>query len=339
MKKVLIIAAGGTICMTKQPDGSLAPACSIEEVFDLAPRAKEVADLSFVFVTDIDSTDMHPELWRTIAKTVAENYDAYDGFVIAHGTDTMAYTASALSFALQGLRKPVVLMGAQKPPYDIATDVVTNLINAIKVATMPLQEVVIVFATSILRGNRARKRSELELEAFYSPNAPELGHIAMAPELYTERLLVPKVDHLIFEPDFDNNIVVFELVPGLKPAYVDAVIASGCKGIIIKAFGPGNVPNENSPYSLIESIRAATAAGVPCLITSQCPLGSTRMQMYKVGYDALRAGAIPGYNMTTEAATAKLMWVLARTNDLRKIREYMNTDLAGEVTILKDGVQ
>jgi L-asparaginase len=282
---------------------------------------------------------MHPELWRTIAKTIHENYDAYDGFVITHGTDTMAYTASALSFALQGIRKTVVLTGAFVPSFDVATDAINNLVNAVKVACMSLSEICVVFGTSILRGNRAQKKSEVEFEAFHSPKAPPLGRIAVEPELHTERLLVPNRERFLLEADFENAVAVFELVPGMKAEYFEAIIEKGARGVILKAFGPGNVPNKNSPHSLTDAIHAATEKEVPVVVISQCSTGSTRMQMYEVGYDALRAGAIPGHDMTVEAAATKLMWVLARTDSVDKVRAFMNTSLAGEVTIPVGGVQ
>lgn len=325
--------AGGTICMSRKSDGSLAPAHSIEEVVKMVPRIDEVAELSYAFVSDVDSTNVHPQIWTELTKTIEENYELYDGFVVTHGTDTLAYTASALSYSLQNLTKPVVLTGAQKPPFDIATDAINNLINAVIVATMPVTEVCVVFGTSILRGNRSQKRSEVELQTFHSPIAFPIGQITLEPHLYSEQLYKPNGTELKVMPEFNSNVAVMKLVPGFRSDYLQSILEKGCQGIVLEAYGPGNIPNEKSPFSLLEFIRETTKSGIPFLVTTQCPVGATSMQMYEVGHQAFEAGAIPGYNMTTEAAATKLMWALAQTQDLAEIRTILETNLAGEVTL------
>ena len=329
MKKICLIGCGGTIAMKRKDDGMLAPAGNVGDLLSLAPGIRKLADFSFRFVADIDSTNMHPAIWNKLAQTIFEEYENFDGFVITHGTDTMAYTASALSFALQNLDKPIVLTGAQKSIFDLASDAQNNLINAAKVALLGVPEVVIVFGTKILRGSRAQKKSESQLNAFWSPVVSPLGYIGIEPQIEASRIWRCESNSLKFVPDFESEIVFFQLFPGLDGKYIEAAVDCGCRGIILNSYGAGNIPN--GEFSLLPAIKKAVKNNVPVVVATQCVKGSTRM-IYEVGQSALEAGAISAFDMTSEAVAAKLMWIMAQTRDMETIRGMMGTNFCGEIT-------
>ncbi|MFA6376870.1 MAG: asparaginase [Candidatus Paceibacterota bacterium] len=329
-KRICFIYCGGTIGMVRKGDGLLGPAQNSGDLISLVPGLENLADFGYEFVADIDSTNMHLAIWKKLAQTIFDKYENYDGFVIAHGTDTMAYTASALSFALQNLAKPVVITGAQKPIIDLASDGQNNLINAAKVALLDVPEVCIVFGTKVLRGNRAQKRSESKLNAFWSPVALPIGCIAIEPEIAFDRVIRAQNKDLVLKPDFENEVIFYQIFPGLNGKYIESALDGGCKGIILNSYGAGNIPNGD--YSLLPVIKKAVAADIPVVITTQCVEGSARL-MYEVGAAALEAGAISVRDMTSEAAATKLMWVLAQTQDMLEIKNIMRQNIAGEISV------
>jgi len=329
MKKICIIGCGGTIAMRKADNGMLAPAGSSQDLLSLVPGIRELANIDYRFVADIDSTNMYPAIWKKLAQTIYDEYRNYDGFVVTHGTDTMAYTASALSFALQNLNKPIILTGAQKSIFELASDAPNNLINAIKVTLLGVPEVCVVFGSKILRGNRAQKKSESQMDAFWSPTVPPLGNIALEPQIDTKRLIHWDNDNLQFIPGFETDVVFYQLFPGLDGKYIEAAIERGCRGIILNSYGAGNVPN--GEMSLLPVIKKAVGNNIPVIVATQCAQGSTRI-IYQTGYAAMDVGAISAFDMTSEAAATKLMWVLAQTREMEKIRKMMRTNLCGEIT-------
>ncbi len=333
INKILLLFTGGTIAMVRKRDGSLKPSKSVEELLSLLPELDQLSAFDYEYITNIDSSNMHPGIWTKLAQAIYKNYDKYNGFVVIHGTDTMAYSATALSFVFQNLNKPIVFTGSQKPIVDIGSDGRNNLINAIKVANMDIPEVCIVFATEILRGNRTEKRSEVKLNTFWSPVAMQLGTINIKPEIFSERIFKWKSKELIFKPNFEKNIMLFNLFPGINSKYIEQTINNGCKGIILSSFGAGNIPNKNN--SLIPLVKKAYKAKIPVIITSQCVEGSAQLYMYEGGFAAKKFGAISGLDMTNEAAIAKLMWVLAQTNDFEEIRELIQTNVAGEISTVQ----
>ena len=330
MKRICIIYCGGTIAMQKNPDGSLAPAKKAPKLLEMFPGIEKLADFGSRFIANIDSTNMHPEIYRRLAMTIAQDYNEYDGFVITHGTDTMAYTAAALSFALRNLKKPVVLTGSQKPIFELESDAPYNFINAVKVASMNIPEVCIVFGSDILRGNRAKKISATKLNAYCSPLAPLLGKIGKKIKITKTQILKPSQKTLEIISGFENNIMFCQLFPGLEPKIIDMAIENGYKGIILNAYGTGNVPNDG--YSLIEAIANATARNIPVIIASQCLQGTVISDRYEVGSAAINAGAISALDMTSETAIIKLMWVLAQTNNMQGIKQLMQKKIAGEIS-------
>lgn len=317
--------------MKRKADGMLAPAASADELAALVPGIEALADFGYKFAADIDSTNMHPAIWKNLAQIIFDEYKNYDGFVVTHGTDTMAYTASALSFALRNLDKPVVITGSQKSIFDLASDAPNNLINAVKTALLEVPEVCLVFGSRILRGNRSQKISEKKLDAFWSPMVLPLGCIALEPEITAERIWHWPSGNLEFAPNFENEVVFYQLFPGLDKKYIEAAIERGCKGIILNSYGAGNVPN--GEFSLLPAIKKAAEKNIPVVVATQCVEGSTRM-IYEVGKAALEAGAIPAFDMTSEAAATKLMWVLAQTKEMEKIKEMMRTNYCGEITAI-----
>lgn len=361
-KKICIFYTGGTIGMERRRTGSggyvLEPPTSGKD-FLRSVKADEdvdrIADITFVPLMNKDSTNVVPEDWTKMALAVQRKMDDdFDGFVIAHGTDTMHFTASALAFAFgPSLKKPIVLTGAQATPDISHGDARVNLLRAVEVACKDLREVVVVFGDFVWRGCRVQKKDEKRFDAFETPAEFPLGYI-------TEEIILSgfvrnstsKIgDHDFgFAPSFANGLVQISLIPGLKPNLLFPVLEShDCEGVILQSFGAGNVPNEGV-YSFNEFIRHAVRAEKPVVIASQFPANSTLASYYKPGLDAIEAGAIPTGNMTNAAATAKFRWAMALANDVEveildkknkkiqknakveRVRELMHRNYVGEVT-------
>lgn len=315
--------------MTRNKKGYLEPFLSAKQLVDKVPEINQVADIDLVQVVNIDSTNIQPHHWIEVAEAIHSRYAKYDGFVVTHGTDTMVYTAAALSFALQNLDKPIVLTGSQKPLDDIASDAKNNLVNACKVASMNLAEVCIVFGSMILRGSRAKKKSEVMLDAFWSPVALPIGRIHLEPMFINSHIKREK-RILRYSASFNSNVGVYEIIPGMNPKYLLNDLSDGIEGVVLSAPGAGNVPHlENS---LIPVIEKARSLHIPVVVTTQCLEGSAQMSLYEAGTLALQAGAISGGDMTHEAATVKLMWLLASKKDKSNIHSSIQTNFAGELT-------
>lgn len=310
--------------------GALQPASSAVDIIRDFPEIQKFVSLDFKMVVNIDSSNMTPEYWTEIASQIYRLYDQYDGFVVAHGTDTMAYTSSALSFALQNLSKPVVFTGSLIPLNEIGSDGRNNLIYACLTATLDIAEVCVVFSNKILRANRSKKYHESLVAVFHSPNFPALGELGR-PTTLNEWRKKRRKRTLEYRADFESNISLLKLFPGFDPVIVEKVLERGAKGIILEGFGPGNVPfmDENS---LLPQIEKATDMGVPIVLANQMEKGVTNLTSYEAGYSAMKAGAISSKDMTTEATVTKLMWTLSRTRKMSEIKRIMEKDLAGEIT-------
>lgn len=329
---LLLLYCGGTIGMRQDiRTSALRPSLTAEDLLTYEKQLRDEFDITAQTITNIDSTNMQPHHWSTIAAAIAESYDDYDGFVVTHGTDTMAYTASALSFALQNLGKPVVLTGSQVPPEMLGSDALNNLVHACQVATMDFAEVAIVFGTKILRGNRSMKVSESERNAFISPVFPELGSIRLQPEFTYPNIQRRHSGKLEVKKDFEGRIAVIKCIPGLEPSTVNNIIESGIDGLILETFGPGNLPNDEN--SLLPCIRLAAKKKIPVLISTQCIYGTTRMYLYEVGQQALKLGVVPTRDMTPETAFVKLKWALGQTHDITKVLEILDKNIAGEMSV------
>lgn len=314
--------------MKKNKAGTLVPFHEGKILLEKVPHLTKIAQISVTEITNIDSTNIDHHVWTKLAHVIKDNYSAYDGFVVTHGTDTMAYSACALSFALGKLSKPVIFTGSQKPIDDIPTDAVNNLINAVIIAVYDVAGVYIVFGSKILRGNRATKMSESSLDAFDSPMIAPIGEISLQPrlsELYKKGKKA--ANGISLKADFKPDVISIILTPGLNVGYLEKLTDSS-KGIILSAFGPGNIPDKLLPFLI-----KAKKWNIPVIIISQCRKGITQMQLYEVGSKALRYGAIPGNDMTIEAAVTKLMWILAQTHNLKDIKQAFQKNYFGEVTV------
>jgi L-asparaginase len=272
------------------------------------PVLRKIAAIETRILFNLDSSDIQPHHWVELAETVHGALVRYDGVVIVHGTDTMAYTASALAFLLPGLDRPVVLTGSQTPLADVRTDARTNLVDACHLATMRIPEVGIAFHSRLLRGCRATKLDAWGMSAFGSPSCPPLAELGLGvqlgPHLLPPRPIAP------FDPRIDPRVIVVRTFPGLDPKLLQGALVAGVQGMVIEAFGAGNVPRlENS---LIPVIRSASASDVPVVIVSQSSRGAVDLSRYEGGSEAARAGAIGAGDMTPEAALTKLMVTLGR---------------------------
>ena len=327
-KKVLILFCGGTIIMTPSRGGGLKSPSRNEAVRILKgiePRLKEIADYRIRYVGNIDSTNMTPRDWDRIIGEIGKQYAKYDGFVITHGTDTMAYTAAALSLALQGLGKPVVLTGSQIPGWEIRTDARRNLVNAMTLSVMDASGVFVVFNERVILGSRASKASESKLDAFTSVNASDAGELRVGIRL-DKNLPGRKAGALSVHPGFEPHIFVTTLTPGCDPNDLVFLLSNRrIRGIVIQAYGTGNIP-----YDFDAFFKLARAKKIPVVVRSQCLHGMTMMKSYDVGLRALKLGVVEGRDQSLEMLSVKLMWALKRY-PYGKIPEIMNRNFAGEI--------
>jgi L-asparaginase len=309
----------------------LEPAASARDLVTELPILARIADIESRVVFDLDSGDMQPADWLTIARAVhgALSEGKWDGIVVVHGTDTMAYTASALALLLGPLPRPVVLTGSQRPLFEARSDARQNLIDAAYIATMPVHEVSIAFATRVLRGARATKRDAWALDAFDSPScAPlaELGvDVEIAPHVRPAGELAPLDAHI------EERVLAVRVAPGMHPNLLRGALRAGVRGLVLMTYGTGNLPHL-AAGSIIPAIDEARERGVPVLVVSQCPRGHVDMRRYAGGAQAAAAGAISGGDMTVEAAIAKLMIGLGRFGAGEALRAFLEKDIVGERT-------
>lgn len=336
MPKVLVLHTGGTLMMRSAAVEGEAPLTPDVYGRDLAaelPSLERIADLETRILLTMDSGDLQPAHWVVIAQEVhaAAADPTIDGIVIVHGTDTMAYTASALGLLLGPIPKPVVLTGAQRPLTLARTDARENLIDAVLVATLPVPEVTIAFASRALRGVRATKRDAWAFDAFDSPNCPPLVELGLgvdvAKHVRAPGPLAP------FDARLEPHVLAVRVFPGIDPALVRGAVRAGVRGLVLEAYGTGNLPHLGG--SLIPALEEARERGVPVLVVSQCLRGFVDMGAYAGGAEAKRAGAISGGDMTVEAAIAKLMIGLGRYGDPSILRPWLEADVSGERTPLE----
>ncbi len=298
---------------------------AIKTLLNMEPRLKRIANLSVHYLDNIDSTNMEPKHWNAMTAVIAEKYRKFDGFVITHGTDTMAYTASALSYSLQNLGKPVVVTGSQIPGAKIETDARRNFVNAVSVASMSVAGVMVVFDEEIILGSRASKVSESKLNAFETINWDLLGEIRIDIRLSDEA----KKRHggtLKPRPGFEENIAVVTLVPGTPVEMFMGLLENGIKGLVLRGYGSGNVA-----YKYLPAIERANELQVPVVVSTQCLEGATAMHLYDVGKQALDKGVIQAYDMSIESVVVKLMWTLAHAKSYAEVKKMMHTNYTGEI--------
>jgi L-asparaginase len=325
--RILLVTTGGTITMCRTSEGGLASCEDAKSLLEMIPEISSIAEIDVLRVANTDSSNLQPDLWVPLAQSIYDRMVLYDGFVVTHGTDTLCYSAAALSFMLQELGKPVVFTGAQVPLADVGSDGRANLINAFRVAVADVAEVVVVFGSVIIRGTRAKKTSAFDLQAFSSANVPPIGAIGLSIK-FTEQIRGRSKRKPLLRAFLDGSVAMLPVYPGLKPEVLEYLAATH-DGIILEGYGAGNIPTEHK--SLVPAIQQATEKQVPVVVCTQCLVGSTEMELYQVGRAALTAGAIPAMDMTPETALVKLMWVLGQTRDLRTIDSLMQKDFAGEL--------
>ncbi len=337
---VLFIYTGGTIGMGRNPQtGSLEP-LDFNHLVDSMPEFRQIETQINVyqFTPPIDSSDMLPDRWAHLVRIITDHYNNYDGFVILHGTDTMAYTSSALSFMLENLTKPVILTGSQLPMGQLRTDGKENLITSIELAAAKdaegharVPEVGIYFSGHLIRGNRATKINTDGFNAFESFNYPHLCDAGVTFTFHDHHILRPHfakpvIPHYAMNP----NVVVLSLFPGVQEHIVGSVLLNrDVRAIVMRTFGSGNAPQ--APW-LLHTLRQATRQGTVVVNISQCVAGGVEMKRYDTGAHLIESGVVSGYDSTVEAAVTKLMHLLARHSDPQVIRTKMNQSLAGEIT-------
>ena len=341
-RRVLLIYTGGTIGMNRNPQtGALEP-FDFEHLLQNVPELKQFDTQidTFQFEPPIDSSDMSPALWTDLSHCIADHYWLYDGFVVLHGTDTMAYTASALSYMLENLTKPVIFTGSQLPIGQLRTDGKENLITSIEIAAACdeeghalVPEVGIYFNSSLLRGNRTTKQSAEEFNAFESFNYPHLVDAGVNISYHLERILKPDFTKQMI-PHFrlDNNVIIFSLFPGIREDLIRHIIHTpNLKAIVMRTFGSGNAPQ--SPW-LLNALKEGTKNGKVIVNVSQCLQGAVEMSRYDCGYHLQEAGVISGRDMTVESAVTKLMYLQSHhPDDPDTVRQLMQQSIRGEMTI------
>jgi len=336
---LLIIYTGGTIGMMQDPaTGALKP-------FNFDAMYKHIPVLanfnykidSYCFDPVIDSSNMNPEFWVRLAEVIEFNYEKYDGFVVLHGTDTMSYTASMLSFMLENLNKPVVFTGSQLPMGMLRTDGRENFINAIEIAaasdegTAVVPEVAICFENQLMRGNRTNKFNAENFNAFLSGNYPLLAQVGVKIKYYRQNILKPNFRKLRVHKSLDPNVALLKLFPGITENVVKSILRiDGLKAVILETYGAGNAPTNDW---FIQSLRGAIASGIAIFNVTQCKGGSVEMGKYETSVQLESIGVIGGYDITTESAIAKLMFLLGEGFTGTELSKKLQSPLRGELTV------
>lgn len=333
MKRILILHTGGTIAMQlhdNQKDSASSPISFNLDFFnEQVPGLREIADLESITLSLEDSSNMVPDMWVKLANAIEVRYDTFDGFVVLHGTDTMAYTASALSFAFENLSKPVVFTGSQVPLSNRRTDARRNLINSVELATLNLPEVCICFNDRVYRGNRATKISIGDFDAFASPNHPVLAEFGLKLEIRSRYR--PGTGTFRNNARFDPRIRLLKLYPGMDFDRVLPADSTEARALIIEAFGSGNLPAGKN-HTLLAGIQRYLSNDGIVVITSQAVYDEVDLEKYEGGRQARKMGAMSAGDMTTEACVSKMMYLLAHHNDKHVIRDLFRENHAGERT-------
>lgn len=306
-KKICLIATGGTIASVETPEG-MKPLLDGKELLAKVPKLESLGGIDIVELMQLDSTNIQPKDWIQMAQAIEERYADYDGFIITHGTDTMAHSAAALYYMLENLQKPVIFTGSQLSLVEEGSDAPANLLLAMYGAVSSVPGVYLAFHNKLMQGNAAKKLCTENFDGFYSINVPDVAVLEnekikwniSSNSLDTEKEF--KINTAI-----DTRVAVFEVFPGFNTDIIRMAVDSGCKGIVLKGYGAGNVPSEDSGNSFLPAIDYAVEKGVKVVLTTQCIYDGTASERYEVGASALRHGVISGGDLTVEAILAKLM--------------------------------
>jgi L-asparaginase len=337
MKKILLIQTGGTIAMNFARDNHprLDSASSNDTIYQRIPELYEIAHIDTITPFFEDSSDVTPQHWEQLIQCILHHHKNYDGFVILHGTDTMAYAASALSFSLKSLRKPIIFTGSQVPMAKLRSDARRNLVNAVEIATMPLPEVGICFNDFVFRGNRSTKMSIGDFDAFASPNYPPLAKIGLNIRLNHEAIL-QKNDPRAALPEesdsFGGDVFLLKIYPGLKPEILQQLDVSGTRAIVIEAFGSGNFPLSGK-QGFLHLFEHWIEENITLVMTSQAPYDAVDLTKYESGRAAADLGIVSAGDMTTEATLTKIMYLLGQDKARSELVNGIQTNLAGELTL------
>ncbi|MBQ8070035.1 MAG: type I asparaginase [Bacteroidales bacterium] len=338
---ILLIYTGGTIGMKQDIDDQTLKPFDFDQIQAEVPEIAKFAFKidSYTFDPLIDSSDVEPSLWQALARLIQERYEQYDGFIILHGTDTMSYSASALSFMLDGLTKPVIFTGSQLPIGVPRTDGKENLISSVEIASAKdseghalVPEVCICFDSLLIRGNRATKTNAEVFRAFESPNCPLLAEAGINIKYNTKAIRKPLdwYQNLSINTALDTRVSILKLHPGITPEVVRYFLCSPeTRAVIIETYGAGNAPSKKW---FIDLVKEASSMGKILVNVTQCQSGTVNMDLYATGKSLQNAGVINGYDSTTESALGKLFYLMGKSSDNEWVKQMMTRNLKGEIT-------
>lgn len=334
MKRILLIATGGTIA-SKRTENGLAPLISSEELLGFVPAAKNFCTIDTKQILNIDSTNIQPEHWQLLVETIKEFYDSYDGFVICHGTDTMAYTSAALSYLIQNSPKPIIITGAQKPIDMEITDAKTNLLDSLRFAASPYAHgVSIVFDGKVIAGTRARKVRTKSYNAFESINFPYIATISDNRIVQYIKENCP-CSYPAFYTNIDPKVFLLKLIPGMWPDILP-VIGKHYDAVIIESYGVGGIPSD-CQRNFLEEVDKLVNDGKVIVMATQVMHEGSDMSVYQVGQIAKKTyGIIESFDMTLESVVTKLMWILAQTSDIAKIKAMFYSTINNDILFQSD---
>ncbi len=329
MKKLLLLTTGGTIASFKGENG-LVPGMESDEFLNYLPGLQISYEIDVKQLFAIDSTNMQPEDWITIASAVSEFYDQYDGFVITHGTDTMAYTSAALSYMLQGSSKPIVITGSQIPIAFEKTDAKRNMIDAVRFACEPVGGVYVVFDGRVIQGTRAVKLRTKSYDAFESINYPYIASISKNDIQYNQSIESKEKQKPVLDASLCTDIALVKLFPGIKPEFFDSLKHS-YKGIVIESYGSGGIPFQGR--NILEKVNELAKQGLSIVVTTQCLEEGEDIDLYEVGRNINQNVVIRAGNMNTEAIVPKLMWALGKAMNPQQVKQWMETPIANDLSV------